>query len=368
MELWRVQERATNIGRRLLEHRAGVLGAALAETERAALAQEQTGAATPVTVAASDGLRSPLSSPALKFDGAHLFAGHQDAVVPGRTHSRSATSVSSAGVSQKELEELEARLAVAEERAKEREVELENARMAATAELEDVRTAAEQELADVRTADASELARVRERARDLEGRVAHLEGELESSAQRREDATGMEAARIRTLERKLLDTESEVKRAQAEAEVAAATWAVEKASWVSEREEFEQEKGRWAGLSEALESERELWELEREELAAQAKDQIAEAADGLRGLIQRFDIPLFSRESGLAVLVDALGRYLEKHNAQVSEQLLAAEVERRNAMARELEAAKAEIEARPSSVSAFSPLVLLSGQIIWTGC
>jgi hypothetical protein len=68
------------------------------------------------------------------------------------------------------------------------------------------------------------------------------------------------------------------------------------------------------------------------------------------------------------VLVDALGRYLEKHNAQVSEQLLAAEVERRNAMARELELAKAEIEARPSSVSALLPLVLLSGQIIWTGC
>jgi hypothetical protein len=35
-ELWRLQERAANIDRRLLEYRAGVLGAALAEAERAA--------------------------------------------------------------------------------------------------------------------------------------------------------------------------------------------------------------------------------------------------------------------------------------------------------------------------------------------
>ena len=41
------------------------------------------------------------------------------------------------------------------------------------------------------------------------------------------------------------------------------------------------------------------------------------AADGLRVLVQRFDIPLFPRGSGVSVLVDALGRYLEKHNAQV---------------------------------------------------
>jgi hypothetical protein len=63
-----------------------------------------------------------------------------------------------------------------------------------------------------------------------------------------------------------------------------------------------------------------------------AKDQIAFAADGLRGLVQRFDIPLFSRVSGHSVLIDALGRYHEKHNAQVTEQLLVAETERRNAM------------------------------------
>ena len=328
-----------NIHRRLLEHRAGVLGAALAETDRAA--QSQQSRASDV-----DGLRSPLSSPAYKFDGAHLFAGHEDAVVPGR-HSR--------GANQKELQELQARLAAAEERAQEQEAELEYARTTAAAELEDVRAAAEEELANVRAESAFELARARERAVELEGRVATLERELESSVHGREDAADLEV-RIRTLERELSDTERKVDRTRTETEAAAvAAWAVEKASWASERQLFEQEKARWAGLSETLEHERELWDLEREELSAQAKDQIALAAEGLRGLVQRFDVPLFSRESGLGALVDALGRYLEKHNAQVFEQLLAAEVEKRNAMARELEAAKAEMQApqRNSSVSEF---------------
>ena len=105
-----MQERATNIGRRLLEHHAGVLGAALEETERAQ-AQRRSAA-----LDAND-LPSPLSSPAHKFDGAHLFAGHEDAVVPG-AHSRSAAPQGSSA-NQKELEELEARLAAAEECAQE---------------------------------------------------------------------------------------------------------------------------------------------------------------------------------------------------------------------------------------------------------
>jgi DNA repair exonuclease SbcCD ATPase subunit len=314
-----------------------VLGAALAETERAAQAKQRQ-------ALDADALLSPLSSPTHKFDGAHLFAGHQDAFVPWR---------GSRGASQKELEELEAKLVAAEERAREQEAELENARRAAIAELEDVRAAAAEELANARTASASELARARERAGELEGRVATLERELESSVRGREDAVELEV-RLRTLERKRSDAERKADRTRTEAEAAAAAWAAEKASWASERQHFEQEKERWAGLSETLESSRQMWDLEREELGAQAKDQIALAAEGLRSLVQRFDVPLFSRDSGLGVFVDALGRYLEKHNAQLFEQLLAAEVEKRNAMARELEAAKSEVQALQtnSSVSA----------------
>jgi hypothetical protein len=196
--------------------------------------------------------------------------------------------------------------------------------------------------------------------------MAHLQRELESSTRGREDAGFLEE-RIRTLERELEDAGSHADRVRKEAEAA---WNVEKASWVSERARFEQERGRWtatagaaAEVEERMEEERAVWEQEREELVERAKDQIADAADGLRGLIHRFDVPLFSRESGLGVLVDALGRYLEKHNAHVSEQLFMAEVEKRNAIARELEGAKAEIQALqarpPSVVSVFFPFFVV---------
>ncbi|KAH9959819.1 Up-regulated during septation-domain-containing protein [Russula dissimulans] len=340
-ELWRVQERAANIGRRLLEHRAGVLGAALAVAERAHAKEH--------AVLDPDSSYDQLSSPttaavaAPKFDGAHLFAGHEDAVVPGRHSSPSRDAAARGGsASRNELEELEEKLAAADARAQELEALLEDERLAAASDLEGVRAAAAAELADVRAASASELARAQGHAGELEGRVAKLEQELETSIRGREDAAYLEE-RIRTLESDLRTAESKAEQVRTEAEAAAAVWVTEKASWVSERAVFEQERGRWAGLSETLENSRALWEQEREELVAVTKDQIADAADGLHDLVRRYEVPLFSRESGIGVLVDALGRYLEKHNAYAFEQLLAVEVERREAMARELETAKVEI-------------------------
>jgi hypothetical protein len=55
-------------------------------------------------------------------------------------------------------------------------------------------------------------------------------------------------------------------------------------------------------LMDCIENEQARWERERDEreLSAQAKDQVAAAADGLRALVQRFDVPLFSREFGLS--------------------------------------------------------------------
>jgi hypothetical protein len=59
-------------------------------------------------------------------------------------------------------------------------------------------------------------------------------------------------------------------------------------------------------VADGIENEQVQLEHKREELSARAKDQVADAADSLRTLVHRFDSPLFSRESGRAVLVDAL--------------------------------------------------------------
>jgi hypothetical protein len=363
-ELWRLQERAANIVQRLLEHRAGVLGAALAEADRAR-AKELNNS----ILDTDSSFRSPLSSSSSlavttpKFDGAHFFAGHEDAIVP-RKQWRGADLVQDSGVgsgaSQQELEELEAKLHAAEVLAQERETQLEEARITAASELENARAVAAKDLADARNEGASEVALVRERAGELEGRVVQLQRKLETSMRGKDDAAFLEE-RIRTLERELEDTRSKADQARRKIESA---WNVEKSAWASERALLEQDQGKWAatatattGLEEKLEMERVMWEQEREELVERAKDQIANAADGLRVLVQRFDIPLFSRGSGISVLVDALERYLEKHNAQVHEQVLVVELDKRSAMARELEGAKDEIQAlRAHSSSRVSTL------------
>jgi hypothetical protein len=365
-ELWRLQERTAIIDRRLLEHRAGVLGAALAEADRA---QANTS-----MLDTDSSFRSPLSSASSlavttpKFDGAHFFAGHEDAIVP-RKQSRGADlvqdSADGGGANQQELEELEARLVAAEALAQEREAQLEEARIDAAADLATARAVAAKELADAQTQGASEVMLVMEHAGELEERLADLQGQLESSTRGKDRAAFLEE-RIRTLERELEDTRSNADQARRKMESA---WNVEKSAWASERALLEQERGKWAatttttaGLEEKMEKERAMWEQEREELVEQAKDQITDAAEGLRVLVQRFDIPLFSRGSGISVLVDALGRYLEKHNAQVHEQLLVVEVDKRSAMALELEAAKDEIQAlqahSSSGVSALHFLLL----------
>jgi hypothetical protein len=223
--------------------------------------------------------------------------------------------------------------------------------------LENARAVAAKELADARTEGAAEVASARERTDEFEGRVVHVQRKLELLMHGKDDAAFLEE-RIRTLERELEDTRSKADQARRKMESA---WNVEKSSWASERALLEQ---KWtetatatARLEETLKKERAMWEQEREELVEQATDQIANAAEELRGLVQRFDIPLFSRGSGTGVLVDALGRYLEKHNAEVHEQLLVMELDKRSAMAQELEAAKDEIQAlqaHPSSrVSTF---------------
>ena len=284
-----------------------------------------------------DGLLSPVSSAsggalAQKFDGAHLFAGHEGALVPAKKQQPR-------NAQRKEFEELQARL----DASRQREAELENARAVAEFDLEDAHRTA----ADARAALESELEQKcaafeeeRKRTTELEGRLASLELELESSSTRGNDNAVRLKEHVWALKRELEDVTAEAERVRMEAEVDAKAWATERAR-------FEQEEKRWAQVAEGIESERARWEQEREELSAQAKDQVAAAADGLRALVQRFDVPLFSRESGLGVLVDALRRHLEKQtqSAEESGLLLAAEVEKRAALSNELETAKGEIQA-----------------------
>lgn len=111
-ELWRVSERASEVHNRLLQHRAAVLSHSVRDLERKVQAGQggglgglgggsvaigggdgsTSGWSTPVTgMGTSTAPLSPTSSVTsaggsskARFDGVHLFAGHENAVVPKR--------------------------------------------------------------------------------------------------------------------------------------------------------------------------------------------------------------------------------------------------------------------------------------------
>ncbi|KAG6332223.1 hypothetical protein ID866_6867 [Astraeus odoratus] len=84
-EYWRVSERASEVHRKLLEHRAGVLGYSVQSIEKKANpfaneSVEQIGITPNHSPSPSSVSYHTTSN--VRFDGAHLFAGHADAQVP----------------------------------------------------------------------------------------------------------------------------------------------------------------------------------------------------------------------------------------------------------------------------------------------
>lgn len=105
----RVRDRAAEVQRKLLEHRAAVLSAALRRIEDDSSASNSTHLSLPSMSPATATSTTSVSTLS-KFDGAHLFAGHVDAAPP----------VSPRGpVSNTEFEEMQERVRAAEVTAKE---------------------------------------------------------------------------------------------------------------------------------------------------------------------------------------------------------------------------------------------------------
>ncbi|KAG8882651.1 hypothetical protein FRB97_007997 [Tulasnella sp. 331] len=109
-ELIRLSDRANVLNQRLLEHRAGILSFSMRNLEKRAAAMasgrgrsgstddtESEGSSTELggeMSPASTAATSLSMAPPRKFDGAHLFAGHADAVIPSSISSPRATGTS----------------------------------------------------------------------------------------------------------------------------------------------------------------------------------------------------------------------------------------------------------------------------------
>ena len=95
-ELWRISDKANEVYRQLMEHRAGVLSHSVRNLEKKMAHNPEDSGYDSSNRSTLMSLVSPLTSPSMssksRFDGAHLFAGHADAIVPRLKMSAEAAS------------------------------------------------------------------------------------------------------------------------------------------------------------------------------------------------------------------------------------------------------------------------------------
>lgn len=114
-ELWKVSDRTNEVYRRLMEHRAGVLSLSVRNLEKMSSFHGDSGydssnrSTLLSPISSVTGSSAPIKS---RFDGAHLFAGHADAIVPKPKISAEAAAAELWNVEEK-LKDAEGQLAVA---------------------------------------------------------------------------------------------------------------------------------------------------------------------------------------------------------------------------------------------------------------
>ncbi|KAF7302090.1 hypothetical protein MIND_00775700 [Mycena indigotica] len=268
-DLARINDRASEITKRLLEHRAGVLSYSVRSMERkmAPDSNNDSGYNTP-----SGTLRSPTGSSASaslsqkpRFDGAHFFAGHAETVVP----STSAKAPPAAAVL-----ELEEKLAKATE------------------------------------ALAVSSAKQAELARELS--VARSEKEASDAQVARAEET------IAALESETIDGEAHAREKTA--------WEEERAEW--EREKMTLEEQRLEDLAQLQEETERLREVDSNALK-RAQEELEDGTSALQDLVDRYNIPLYSRDPTIPVFVSTLASHLQALATKI-EMLTAAQTDWEN--------------------------------------
>ncbi|THH33529.1 hypothetical protein EUX98_g696 [Antrodiella citrinella] len=330
-EVWRISERVNEVQRKLLEHRASVLSYSVRSLEKKSAPPESDGDSSNITSGYSSPSRSTmsptpssmtsvLSSPLKgKFDGAHFFAGHSDAVVPRLPGS------APPGPSPQVIAELEEKLKAAEaavlavtaQRGElSREVSmlhLEKEQIETTLSMEvqaaedtiqalereaermgsmDVQVKAFEEEREVWMRDRIELQERRQQVDSLERRLEVLE---ESSAL----AVGVEARMVAEREQHL----RELQERDQEMDEAKMMWEADKTSWEIERDTMEQDmRMLQSRLQEAASG------------GGESKAQLDACFDALRDLVQAHGVLLVSREGTLPALVSSIGAHLNGLN------------------------------------------------------
>ena len=309
-ELWRVSEKASEINRRLLEHRAGVLSYSVRSYEKKLAPPDAvngngdlsvSGYSTPNRNSAMSPTQSSVNSARSnasrsKFDGAHFFAGHSDAIVPAIP--KGPPSSSEVAALQEQLQAAQAALDAANAQQQKMSKEL-NAMRAERKSLE--------------SSKSTELRQAEEMIAALERQMSDMQGLGDRVAELEEEKTMWAEERTELDERR-----REVDKLERRLEV------------------MEEKSGEMSELESALarerrkldEKDREIAELQAERIAllaerstlqagGESKAQLEEGVDALQDLMKKHGVSHYSRDISVAGLAQSIGKHLEEVKVKV---------------------------------------------------
>lgn len=311
-DLWRVSERANEVTRKLLEHRAGVLSHSVRHLEKTSNPSDEattSGSSTPnrssqmSPVTASSVTSIQTASSKGRFDGAHLFAGHADAVIPNSPRIPQAVVDAAAAAGLAEMEEKLQQLTAALEAATTKQTEMEQELSLVRMEKEEVETTLGMELQgaqdEVRQLEAerAQLEEVQTQMRALEEERDVWLGQRVELEERRQQ--------VEELKRKVEALEAESGgRTAVEAALAAATAA--HAVELGRKEQEIQEMRR------VLESDRASRNMEKGQLDGHLEE--------LTSVLQSHGVQFDPAQRSPSLLVASLGTHLDSLHSQLDGQ------------------------------------------------
>ncbi|KAH7909402.1 Up-regulated during septation-domain-containing protein [Hygrophoropsis aurantiaca] len=318
-EVWRVSERASEVQRKLLEHRAGVLGYSVHKMEKKMQGPsdyDTSGMNTPSRTSTFSSATAASTPSKPKFDGAHLFAGHADAQIPKaalsqgditalETNLRAATeALTAANKKQAEMARELSHLRLEKEQIEtSMSMELQNAEETVAAlekelpRLEELNSQCE-ELLEERKLWEEDRDRLAEREREVE----RLERRLEVLEERSGEATEME----RVLADVQAKADTELRKKDEELALLKVEWAEARDEWEAEKAIMEEDRLADLGVLQD--------ELEVLKGANDAKAELDDAFTALQTLMQLHNVELSSQDKSLQGLLSSVGTHLEKAN------------------------------------------------------
>ena len=327
-EYWKISTRANEVNKKLMEHRAGVLSFSVKSMEKILSPQlvddsgyDDNFPNRSTLASSSSSSSSTIPASKSRFDGAHLFAGHADTIVPKRKLSAEAAAAEIASLEEK-LKTVKDSLTAAGKKQAEMARELSMVRL----EKQEVETmmgmdlqaakvtinALDKEIPRIEKLD-SEIRQLRAEKGVWEQERAELMIEREKILQAHlADMKTKTGEVVDDVEKKLADIREDNRRQleekESQIEMLKQQWEADRIAWQREREDLEDKKMEdQARLQDEMDRLRE----EDDQILQQAGEELNAGLSASQDLIKKYGIALFSRDSSLQGLLNAIGMHIQ---------------------------------------------------------